>query len=226
MRTALLALMGFAVGLFCVPGHCQVLRGKVAPPKRTGGTQALQVEGDGGSRRSDLEGSIWEFKVMENSDQNRSTRTKMTGYFRIKQSALFAIGEVEYADSDDQQKGEEADVDPRAAIRARLQGGEPTPASGGNGQLGGRLGGLLAGGGPPQVGQTPEVSERMGDLAKQKSNELQFRFDEDDSYPLSGRSTIKPDKNDRGGLWIGSYDEFVNGKKKKRWRFEMRKVEE
>ncbi|TWT40040.1 hypothetical protein [Botrimarina hoheduenensis] len=225
MRGILPIAVCVAAVFYCIPGQSQVLRGKNTGPNRAGGARIVQIEGDSNSRRSDLEGSIWEYKVMENSDQNRTTRTKMTGQIRIKQSALFAIGKVEYTDKEQPNGAEEAATDPRAAIRARLQEGSPAPQER-PGQPRARLDGLRAGEGPLSGGQQAGAPERIGDLAKQKSNELQFRFDEDDSYPLSGRATIKPDTDNRGGLWIGSYDEFVDGKKKKRWRIEMRKVEE
>lgn len=226
MRTVLLLLVGSAVGLDSVPAPGQVLRGGQVAPKRTNGARALQVEADGGSRRNDLEGSIWEYKVMENSDANRSTRTKMSGKIRIKQSALFAVGQVKRSDSEKPVEGAEAAGDPRAAIRARLQGDASTPASGGAVRSGDRLSELRAAGESLRSGRQDVGAERIGDLAKQESSELQFRFDEDDSYPLSGRAAIKPDTDNRGGLWTGSYDEFVDGKKAKRWRIEMRKVEE
>lgn len=45
------------------------------------------------------------------------------------------------------------------------------------------------------------------------------------AYPLSGLVKLKPDTK-KNGVWAGTYEEFAGGKKLKRWRFEMRKVEE
>ena len=62
-------------------------------------------------------------------------------------------------------------------------------------------------------------------MTKSTSSEKTFRFDEDDDYPLSGMVVVQPD-SENNGVWLGRYDEFVNGKKENRWRFEMRKIEE
>lgn len=69
-------------------------------------------------------------------------------------------------------------------------------------------------------------SERIGDLSKKTSTECLFIFDQDDSYPLSGRAELQPDTNNKGGVWFGYYDEYVDGKKRHRWRIEMRKIDE
>jgi hypothetical protein len=61
---------------------------------------------------------------------------------------------------------------------------------------------------------------------KQLAKVYTFRFDEDDDYPLSGLAVVQPDTKAKGGLWRGYYDEFEDGKKKQRWRIELRKIEE
>lgn len=57
------------------------------------------------------------------------------------------------------------------------------------------------------------------------SSEYRFELDQDDDYPLSGLVKLKPDAK-KDGVWSGNYEEFAGGQKVKRWRFEMRKIEE
>ena len=64
--------------------------------------------------------------------------------------------------------------------------------------------------------------ERIGDVVKDKGAEVTIRFDEDDEHFLSGIAVVQPDTKKRGGLWVGRYTDD----KDKRWRFEMRKIEE
>ncbi len=231
MRLLVILLAGAATALICDPCHAQVLRGGKVQPRRPGGTQVREVEIDGGNRRNDLEGTIWEYKVMENSEKDRSRRTKMTGQIRIKQSALFAISRVVVSDDKEKDDKKEKEAEgssslPRGTVRERLLAGRTEAGVNEGDKLSGKLSAFRAGRGPTAIGHPGAAPERVGDLVIEESNEYTFRFDEDDSYPLSGRASLKPDTTNRGGVMIGNYDEFVHGKKKKRWRIEMRKVEE
>ncbi|MEM8733429.1 MAG: hypothetical protein AAGG44_04365 [Planctomycetota bacterium] len=199
--------------------------------------------GDGnGLQVKDVEGLIWEFKVMDNKERDRSQKTKMTGRMRIKQTSVFAVGSVELPDlsvaggtrsakqlmeefdkNDDEQLSV-AELD-RLLVSVRAENEPKTQPNGPSGGLQSDFKGLLS----QRINRAKVEdtgSERIGDLTKNASSEKRFRFDEDDSYPLSGIVVLRPDTNNRNGVWFGYYDEFAGGKKQKRWRFEMRKIED
>ena len=228
------------MGVFCEIGSAQRrLPRKPGAGGRGGGLQ-IQRDGDSTNRRQDVEGTIWEFKVMDNSESNKSKRTKMTGRFRIKQTSVFAAGSVEVAETAEQASGDAAEMmkqfdrngDQKLntseldALLASMRGGGSRPDNQrGSGGVQSELKGLLS----QRIAKATEEDtggERIGDMTKSRSSEKTFRFDEDDNHPLSGMVVVKPDTKQRSGTWLGSYDEYANGKKKKRWRFEMRKIAE
>ena len=190
-----------------------------------------QNKNDSDQRRKDVEGVIWEYKLMEHDERDRSERTKMTGRLRIKQTALFAVGEVEYINTEEGGKDEggagKDDTSPAGTgggLMERLQSKKPEAQSEGSDELKRQAKELLS----QRLKQKTEEktgSERIGDLIKQSRREYRFRFDEDDEYPLSGLAVLHP-KASGGGVWLGYYDAFADGKKKKRLRIEMRKLEE
>ena len=209
--------------------------GPVNAQGKAGLLKGLQGNNDSDNKRNDVEGVIWEYKVIEHDERDRSERTKMTGRLRIKQTALFAVGKVDYTKSVEKKEKEEKDDDkagagneppsgPAGALRGRLQGNKPTAQGDGGEALKEQAKGvasqLLK-----QKSEEQTGSERIGDLIKHNAREYKFRFDEDDDYPLSGLAFLQPDAG-RGGVWRGYYDEFVDGKVTKRWRIEMRKIEE
>jgi hypothetical protein len=207
--------------------------GPTSAQGRAGLLKGLQGNNESDNRRKDVEGVIWEYKVMEHDERDRSERTKMTGRLRIKQTSIFAVGKVEYANNvakgeqgdDKAGAGNESAAGPRGALRERLLGEKSTTRGKEGADIPKQAKSLLS----QRLSQKSEEqvgSERIGDLIKQNRNEYTFRFDEDDDYPLSGLAVLQPDTTGRGGVWLGRYDEFENGKKKKRWRIEMRKVEE
>lgn len=219
------ALFGFLMVTVCC--------GPVRAQGKAGLLKGLQGNNDSDNERKDVEGVIWEYKVMEHDESDRSERTKMTGRLRIKQTALFAVGKVEYSndvekeekDGDKADAGSEAPVVPIGSLKERLQGKKPAAKGEGGEDINKQVKGVLS----QRLKQKSEEqtgSERIGDLTKQLAKEYTFRFDEDDEHPLSGLAVIKPDAKARGGVWLGFYDEFEDGKKKKRWRIEMRKIEE
>lgn len=212
--------------LVCVPTYAQ---------GKAGLLKGLQSNNDSDHDRKDLEGVIWEYKIMQNDEKDRSERTKMTGRMRIKQTSLFAVGKVEYTNRDEKKEskddnkagaGNESAAGPGLGMKERLPGKKQTVQSErGNEDIKEQAKGVLS----QKLKQKNEEqtgSERMGDLIKQSANEYTFRFDEDDDHPLSGLAVLQPDKTGRGGVWLGHYDEFAEGKKIKRWRIEMRKIEE
>jgi hypothetical protein len=185
--------------------------------RQRGGRQGggLTIQRDASTdKRQDVEGTIWEFKVMDNNESNKSKRTKMTGRLRIKQTSVFAVGEVELAEK----TGEPASGDEGGDRPKRFT------KRGSSDDTQGELKGLLS----QRINKAKQEDtggERIGDMTKSKSSEKTFRFDEDDKHPLSGMVVVQPNQKSNG-VWLGRYDEFDNGKKKKRWRFEMRKIEE
>lgn len=215
--------------------------------------RGIRVPGgdDSGRQVKDVEGIIWEYKVMDNEERDRSQKTKMTGRMRIKQTAVFAVGKVEVqgpssanGTRDAAQLMKEFDTNgdnklnltelERLLVSTRSEkdnstGDQPSPMSKksaqGSGDLQGELKGLLS----QRINSASEESsggERIGDLTKSASTEKRFKFDEDDSHPLSGIVVLRPDTTNRNGVWFGYYDEFSGGKKIERWRFEMRKIEQ
>jgi hypothetical protein len=152
---------------------------------------------------------------MDANESDKSKRTKMTGRIRIKQSSVFAVGGVEVAEKTEQEAaGDDGGDRPDRLTKRGSSGGV-------QGELKGLLSQRIS-----KAKQEGSGGERIGDMTKSKSSEKTFRFDEDDDYPLSGIVVVQPDTEKSNGVWLGKYDEFSNGKKKKRWRFEMRKIEE
>ena len=219
------ALLGFLIiAVYCEPMRAQ---------GKAGLLKGLQGNNDSDNGRKDVEGVIWEYKVMEHDEKDRSERTKMTGRLRIKQTALFAVGKVEYTNGGDKEEkdgdkagaGSESPAGPAGSLKERLQGKQPATQGEESEDIKKQAKSVLS----QKLKQQSEEqsgSERIGDLIKQLAKEYTFRFDEDDDHPLSGLAVVKPDTKSKGGVWLGYYDEFEDGKKKKRWRIEMRKVEE
>jgi hypothetical protein len=128
---------------------------------------------------------------------SKKKETVSTGKLRVKGNAVFALP----SDSRDGRKPEEAGgggdrESIKKAIAQRIRSKTESDTGG----------------------------ERIGDVSKKSSSssEVTIRFDKDDDHYLSGIAVIKPDTQKKGGLWVGRYDD----EKRKRWRFEMRKVEE
>ncbi|MEL7337135.1 MAG: hypothetical protein AAFN70_13135 [Planctomycetota bacterium] len=180
------------------------LKGKIGGGKR--GPTVLKPEvGNSSDKRQDVEGTVWEFKVIDPKEKDESKQTIMTGRIRIKQSSVFAVGKVKMA-GENEKKGAEAKGTEGSDVRGKFKG-------------------LLS----QRMNESKSAttgSERIGDLSKATSSEYSYEFDQDDNYPLSGLVKIKPDTQKKNGVWSGNYEEFSGGKKVKRWRFEMRKIEE
>jgi hypothetical protein len=218
-------LLSLAIGIvYCGPINAQ---------GKAGLLKGLQGNNDMDNQRKDFEGFIWEYKVMQHDETDRSKKTNMTGRLRLKQTALFAVGEVEYAaNKDEEEKDEnkagtenEPSASPASNLKKRMQGKQPSVQGEGGQDIKEQVKGVVS----QRLKQQSEEqtgSERIGDLIKQLAKEYTFRFDEDDDYPLSGLAVVQPDATAKGGVWRGYYDEFEDGKKKKRWRFELRKIEE
>lgn len=195
-------LIGMVVSIvFCETGMSQ---GKIREKLRRG---AINNESNADSdKRNDFEGAVWEFKVIDRKEKDDTKKTKMTGRFRIKQSAVFSMGDVvtDEAKSENAADGigdadsrSEAKKQARSLLKRRLDMAEEK-------DLGG---------------------QRIGDFSK-KGKEAIIKFDEDDDYPLSGRVELKRDTKEKGGVWFGKYVEYLEGNKKVSWRMELRKIDE
>ena len=192
----------------------------------------VQINVDSNNRFKDVEGTIWEFKVIDRAEKNASKKTKMTGKIRIKQTSVFAVGKVKLSEKEEKQVEKAADEGDGAGggplaikdrLKRRLEGGPG--AKSGSDKLDREMKGLLS----QKIGKSMEEDtggERVGDLTKSLKSQKMFRFDEDDKFELSGVVVVKPDSKKRNGVWLGRYDEFVDGKKKKRWNFELRQIQE
>lgn len=179
------------------------LKGKLRGGKRDI-TVLNQGSRDSTNRRQDVEGTVWEYKVIDPSEKDDSKETNMTGRLRIKQKSIFAVGKpktVGEKENEDEETKESADSDIRGKFKSLLSQ---------------RMN-------EAKVQTTGD--ERIGDYSTSRSSEYKFEFDQDDDYPLSGLVKLKPDTK-KNGVWAGNYEQFSGGKKVKRWRFEMRKIDE
>ncbi|MEO1498385.1 MAG: hypothetical protein AAFV43_14670 [Planctomycetota bacterium] len=192
------ALTVVATPAFAQPG---VLRGLVE--EATGG----------GAKRNDLEGGIWEYKVIE---RRGDKATVLSGKLRVKQSAAFDVA--------GSAKGSLLDERQSAASEAA---GQPTPERRFNLPKQPKLGVL------DRIGESNRGGDRIGDINYQKSNnstnatpKVTFRFDADDEHPLTGEANVKYDTRGGGGVWRGTYDEKLADGGKERWTFELRAIED
>lgn len=232
---------------FCSAAQAQGLKGKLRGNLGGGSGESTRD-----NQRNDFEGAVWEYKVMDRHEKDKSKQTLMVGRFRVKQSAVFAVGGVEVVNRQPELSSEEQaaqymekfDTDRDGGLNTneltkllksmrKKQSTTKTTAAAGNSKTGGPaksgigndLKGLLS----DRIGRAKEEgtgSERIGDMNKKNARTCIFNFDQDDDYPLSGRVDVKPDSNQKGGVWFGDYDEYVDGKKRHRWRIELRKIDE
>lgn len=91
----------------------------------------------------------------------------------------------------------------------------------------------------PKLGVLDRIAEgnrggdRIGDVTYKKSRnstaaapKVTFEFDTDDKHPLSGEAQVKLDTRSGSDVWRGSYYEQTDGKKKTKWAFELRFIED
>lgn len=206
MKTYLHSMI-FTLLVLMIPANEAMAQGQLKD-KIGGGKRDISILKQGSTestnRRQDVEGTIWEYKVIEPGEKDDSRETKMTGRLRIKQTSVFSVGKPKMV-------GEKENKDKEAKAS-------------GDADLRGNFKDLLS----QRVNESKVQTtgdERIGDYSTSGSSEYKFEFDQDDNYPLSGLVKLKPDTK-KNGVWTGTYEEFSSGKKVKRWRFEMRKVEE
>lgn len=168
----------------------------------------------GGSRRNDIEGGVWEYKVIE---RRGDKATVLVGKIRVKESAAFDVAGSAKGSLLNQRGGAEDEAAPAGSGR-RLPFGMPEPP---------KLGVL------DRIGESNRGGERIGDINYSKSNnstnatpKVSFRFDTDDEHPLSGEANVKYDTRGGGGVWRGTYTEKLADGKKERWKFELRAIED
>lgn len=164
-------------------------------------------DNDSNDRRNDFEGVVWEFKVMDRKEKDKSKQTKMKGRFRIKQSAVFAVGDVKLFD------GTQTD--------AKSDAEEETPAKDEKGKVRDLIKQRMR-----QTNRDEPGDERIGDFSRNSAKEYVIMFDQDDEHPLSGRAELKPDSKSKGGFWFGKYVQYLDGNSRKSWRMEIRKIDE
>ena len=82
------------VATSCETGIAQgLLRGKT-PGSRRKVVPSRQTSDQSNNKRQDVEGTIWEYKVLDPKEKDPAKKTIMTGRIRIKQSSIFAVGKV------------------------------------------------------------------------------------------------------------------------------------
>ncbi len=242
----------FLLLFFFETSHAQgPLKKKLESARGSGGVKIGRNSGDdSGSRRNDFEGSVWEFKIIDTKERDNSKKTHMTGRLRVKQTAVFAVGEPVISESSPQRSpSEEADAllqkfdrnsdgqlsskELTSMVKSVRRGDTAFSASTSSqansrgtpdvkGDMKSLVSQRLRGAKEADAGG----GSRIGDFSKQNTSKSIFTFDEDDDFPLSGRAEVKPDTKKKGGVWFGHYDEYVGGKKQKRWRMELRKIDE
>ena len=176
---------------------------------------------DGGSNpladRNDLEGGIWEYKVIERTGDKK---TMLIGKIRIKDSAAFDVSGSAKGELLDQAEQDETEQNGEQASGSKLPFGLEKPDLP-------RLGVL------DQIAESNRGGDRIGDINYQRSRnstsatpKVKFRFDADDSHILTGDANVKYDTRGGGGVWRGTYVEKLPDKKKRRWTFELRFIED
>lgn len=206
-----LLIASVALIAYCDTGLAQgPIRGK-KPTERINIATTQQISTDSHNRRQDIEGTIWEYKVFDHTEKDPAKALHMSGRIRVKQSSVFAVGAAKFHNQgkiaepkgpNQEFHGVRQKTDLQSQLRNRLS----------------------------QTMDRKEVEqsggERIGDISKGGSSKYKYQFDQDDQYPLSGLVSVSPDPQKKNGVWSGNYEEFSAGKKVKRWRFEMRKIEE
>lgn len=168
-------------------------------------------EATGGSTRgNDLEGGIWEYKVV---NRTKDKTTKLVGKLRLKDGAAF--------DVIDSAKGELAG-----------DGGE-APDEGGTFPFGIRAPSAPRLGVLDRVAEGNRGGDRIGDVTYQRVKnsktakpKVSFKFDTDDKHPLSGEAMVRNNPERDGDVWRGTYYQRLNDGKKRRWNFELRFIED
>lgn len=193
-----------------------------AAPAQPGFLKEAVEEATGGSsnRRNDLEGGIWEFKVLD----QKSRDTMLVGKVRIKDSAAFDVaGSAKGRLLDDAEASEAADSEAPSGPFGR------TPPFARSLQSPQKLGVL------DRVAEGNRGGERIADInydrtntrsSGQRAKQITMLFDRDDEHPLSGDVRLTYDTRNRTGVWRGTYYEELEGGKKKKWLFELRLVED
>ena len=171
-------------------------------------------EATGGSpnRRNDLEGGIWEYKVIKRSGDKE---TVLVGKIRIKESAAFDVsGSASGSLLKDRSKNENEENDaPVPFLKKKTSGPK-------------RLGVM------DRIAEGNRGGERIGDINYERSSnststtpKVSFKFDLDDDHILSGDANVKYDTRGGGGVWRGVYYER-HDKDKTKWTFELRAIED
>lgn len=168
---------------------------------------------DEASRRNDVEGGVWEYKVIERAGDKK---TVLVGKVRVKQSAAFDVAGSAEGSLLGEAAGGEEEGDFRAPVIGRLKLPKPP-----------RLGVL------DRVAESGRGGERIGDVTYHKSRsstgataKVVIRFDTDDDHPLSGEANLKLDTRGGAGVWRGAYVEQQTGEDKRRWTMELRFIED
>lgn len=201
MHRPLLTLAILSAATLCLQAN------SVAQPGRLKAAARGEAANDAHGGRNDFEGGVWEFKIIERTDEKE---TALVGKFRVKNNAAFDI-----PGSTEGKLVDEGTLDEGGAFPGGIK--PPTPK---------RLGIL------DRTAEDNRGGDRIGDVQYEKSRnstkatpKATFLFDTDDKHPLSGEAQVKLDNQNGGGIWRGAYYEKKDGKKV-RWNFELRSIED
>ena len=150
-----------------------------------------------------MEGTIWEYKVLDPKEKDPKLQTLLTGKFRIKQTSIFSVGEAKLVN------GAGKLAEQPAAAGGRKENGVEKGSESGN--IRGQLQGLLSQRTKKSEEQT-SGGDRIGDIAKGSSNKYKYEFDQDDEYPLSGLVDVALDTK-KNGVWSGTTKSSLAGRK-------------
>ncbi len=170
-----------------------------------------EATGGSANRRNDLEGGIWEYKVISKKGDKE---TVLVGKIRIKESAAFDVSDSAKGSLLDERNGNgQAEAQPSPFGNMTSKGSK-------------RLGIV------DRIAEGNRGGERIGDINYERSSnsttatpKVSFKFDRDDDHILSGDANVKYDTRGGGGVWRGTYYErHEDGKTK--WTFELRAIED
>jgi hypothetical protein len=180
------------------------------------GKADVEVSGNGQHFMNEVEGTIWEFKMIPKSSTSAKTKKEQE---EVQEEATEGNAAPE-------QPG------PKGPLADRLRGGKGSqPDDGSRGIVtvdedGTMRGKLRINGNGVYDGsfrrQTAEQEHRVGDFSaeeKEDNAEYEIRFDD---FKLKGRAVWTDKSRQEGGVYVGTYTD----EHKKRWRFELRRGED
>lgn len=196
-------------------GHLAQAQPASTPARRPAavGKATLALGDSSGTPR----GTAWEYKVID----RKKKETVLKGEFVVAKNSVFAV--VDQENEPDRSASSEKVADPvgdkkRSKRDAKKLDKQNQPAQKTETAQSRK---------PRRLAKSEPRTERIGEIvtgkktkSKRNLNQYTFRFDKEDAHKLSGVAVVKRDAK-QVGVWVGHY----NDTSKKRWRFELRKID-